>query len=265
MKTAKRKQAEQQMTSGKLVGALSAGLKVLNFLVRAEAPVGVSRVARELGLSPSTCFNLLRTLVHERLVEFNPDKKTYVISFGLLALAKGVFERDQFIKFLRPRLERIASSHRVTVTLWHRVGDERVVLVDRVDAAAAVRVHMSIGQRLPLFVGALGRCFAAFEGMPRDKVRRQFDMLRWESPPDFEDYWQDIQNTRECGYAVDRDNFVRGITIIAAPLLNDAGAPTMAISAIGFSGQFTDDSIAALANDMRSNLVDVRLSNLVDA
>ncbi|MGE3594137.1 MAG: IclR family transcriptional regulator [Dehalococcoidia bacterium] len=236
-----------------------AGLDVLRFLVRVQEPVGVSRVARELGLSPSTCFNLLKTLVHEDLVEFDIERKSYAVSFGLLSLAHGIFERDQFIKFLRPRLERIASSHRVTVTLWQRVGADRVVLVDRVDAVAAVRVHMTIGQRLPLLVGALGRCFAAFDGLPRDKVRRAFDAIRWDSPPDFESYWTDVALTRERGYAIDRDSFVRGITTVAAPLLSDKKVPIMAVSAIGFTGQFTDDSLLALARDLHDCVLDIPL------
>jgi len=243
--------------SGKLVGALIAGLRVLHYLVRAEAPAGVSQVARDLAISPSTCFNLLRTLVHERLVTFDPVKKTYAIGFGLLELTKGMIDRDQFIKFLRPRLERIASAHRVTGTLWRKLGNDRVVLVDRADAASAVRVHMTVGQRLPMFVGALGRCFAAFSGLQREDLRRQFDQLRWEAPPDFEEFWTDVQQTRERGYAIDRDHFVRGITTIAAPILDDGGNPVMAISAIGFTGQFNDSSLKSLADDLVRDARDV--------
>ena len=242
---------EKERGAGKLVGALSAGLRVLHYLVRAENPVGVSQVARDLNLSPSTCFNLLRTLVHERLVDFNQAKKSYTIGFGLLELTKGMTERDEMIRFIRPRLERIASSHRVTGTLWRRLDTERAVLIERADTASAVRVHMTVGQRLPLFIGALGRCFAAFSGMPREELRMQFDKLRWENPPDFETYWSDVLQTKEQGFAVDQDNFVRGITTIAAPILSkDNDTAIMAISAIGFTGQFNEGSIMALAKDI---------------
>jgi DNA-binding IclR family transcriptional regulator len=242
--------AATSLESGKMVGALIAGLRVLHYLVRAEAPVGVSQAARDLDISPSTCFNLLRTLVHERFVVFDPVKKTYSIGFGLLELTKGMIDQDQFIKFLRPKLERIASAHRVTGTLWRKLGNDRVVLVDRADAASAVRVHMTVGQRLPMLVGALGRCFAAHSDLQREDVRRQFDQLRWEVPPDFEEFWADVQEARERGYAIDRDHFVRGITTVAAPILDASGAPVMAISAIGFSGQFNNSSLEALAQDL---------------
>lgn len=234
----------------KLVGALTAGLKVLRYMVRVEGAVGVSQVARELSISPSTCFNLLRTLVHERLLEFDPVKKTYSIGLGLLELTMGMIERDRIIQFLRPRLEQIAAAHRVTTTLWRKLDSERVVLVDRADAAAAVRVHMTVGQRLPMFVGALGRCMAAQSDLGRDELRTRFENLRWERPPEFEDYWQDVQIARERGFAVDQDNFVRGITSIAVPVTDRSGSVVMIISAIGFSGQFTEPSLSALADDL---------------
>ena len=61
----------------KPVGALISGLAVVRYLSTAAAPVGVSRIARDLGLNSSTCFNLLKTLVHERLATFDEATKTY--------------------------------------------------------------------------------------------------------------------------------------------------------------------------------------------
>jgi len=128
---------EQVVPSEKLVGALTAGLKVLRYLAQAESPAGVSQVARDLDINPSTCFNLLRTLVHENLVTFNAKKKTYSAGLGLLELTKGLTERDKLVSFIRPRLEEIAHAHRVTATLWRRISDDRVVLVERADSESA--------------------------------------------------------------------------------------------------------------------------------
>ena len=71
----------------KLVGALVGGISVLRYLSASNSPLGVTQVARDLKINPSTCFNLLRTLVHEGLVVFNPDTKTYQIGLGLVEIA----------------------------------------------------------------------------------------------------------------------------------------------------------------------------------
>ena len=236
--------------SEKKVGALVSGLNVLRYLVKARSPVGVTQVARDVGISPSTCFNLLRTLVQEGLVDFDSETKNYVISYGLLALTEGLYDRDYIVQFLKPQLSRIAIAHRVAATLWRRIGEDRVVLVERADAESAVRIHMTVGQRLPMFIGALGRCMAAFSGLPKDVMRRKFDALRWGDPPEFSDYWDDLEETRSRGYAIDRDNYVRGITTVAAPVLDADGKPILAVSAIGFSGQLSDAALRVLAEDL---------------
>jgi len=145
----------------KLVGALSNGLSVLRYLSKVNGRVGVTRVARDLDIHSSTCFNLLRTLVHERVVSFDTESKTYALALGLVELAKGALEQASYARMVHADLEALVMAHRVTATLWQRVESERVVLVDRAESSAAIRVHMSIGQRLPMFIAALGRCMAA--------------------------------------------------------------------------------------------------------
>lgn len=243
--------------SEKLVGALTAGLRVLRYLARAESAVGVSQVARDLEINPSTCFNLLRTLVHEGLVNFDPRKKVYSVGLGMLELTKGLVEQDKLVQLIRPRLEEIASAHRVTATLWQRMSDDRVVLVERAESGSAIRVHMTIGQRLPIFIAALGRCMAAHSGLGRNELRRHFENLRWESPPDFETYLKEVNMARESGFAVDRDNFVRGVTTVSSPILDSDGHATSAISAVGFTGQFSDESLDTLSKDLRRHASDI--------
>jgi len=234
----------------KLVGALSSGLSVLRYLASTGAPVGVTRIARDLELNASTCFNLLKTLVHEGLITFDDSTKTYSIGIGLVELAKGALEQASFVRLLRPHLEAIASSHPVTATLWQRSREERVVLVDLADNTAAMRVHMSIGQRLPMFIAALGRCMAAYSDLSEEQLRERISSLRWENAPTFEEYCAEVQRVRDIGYAVDHGNYVKGVTTVSTPLLDANNRAIMAISAVGFSAQFSKTSIRQLGEEL---------------
>jgi len=242
--------SDQDQVPEKLVGALTAGLKILRYLVQFDTPAGVSQIARDLSINPSTCFNLLKTLVHERLVAFDDIKKTYSLGLGVLELTKGVTERDRIVRLIHDRLEEIARTHRIMVTLWQRTGDSRMVLVDRVDSESQIRMHMSVGQRLPLFIAALGRCMAAFSGLSRSEVRREFETLRWENAPSFETYWDQVLFAKAHSFAVDRDNFVKGVTTVSSPILNANGEAIMCISAVGLTPQLTDALLNALSADL---------------
>lgn len=236
----------------KLVGALTSGLAVVRYLAASGTPVGVTRVARDLELNSSTCFNLLKTLVHEGLVNFDDATKTYAIGIGLVELAKGALEQASYVRLLRPHLEALATNHRITATLWQRSREERVVLVDLADNTAAMRVHMSIGQRLPMYIAALGRCMAAYSDLSEEQLRERISVLRWENAPSFEDYYAEVRHVRSRGYAVDNGNYVKGVTTVSAPVVDAGERAIMAISAVGFSAQLTKTAIRQLGEDLHT-------------
>jgi len=240
-----------EAASGKLVGAVVSGFKVVRHLARAKGPLGVNQVARETDLNPSTCFNILRTLVHERIVTFDPVRKTYAIGLGFVEIAKGSLEKASFARLARPHLDALAASFSVTMTLWQRTGEDRMVLVERADNDATIRVHMNLGQRLPMLIGAFGRCMAVHDERPEAELRKAFATLRWQDPPSFEVWLAEVRAARNSGYAIDADRYVRGVTTVAAPVFGDEGRPVMAVSAICFSGQFSPVSLAGLAEGVR--------------
>ncbi|WKK19175.1 IclR family transcriptional regulator [Achromobacter insolitus] len=235
----------------KLVGALVGGLRVLRYLSAASSGVGVTRVARDLQLNSSTCYNFLKTLVYEGLVSFDEATKTYSIALGMVELAKGVLEQGSYVRLIHPHLRDIARGHGVTATLWQRTSNERVVLVDRADTDSSVRVHMSVGQRLPMYIAALGRCMAAHSGLDDKELRQRFDNLRWDDKPPFQDYLEGVREAREKGYAVDAGNYVKGVSTVSAAVLDEFGKPAMAVSAVGFSAQFSGDALERLGADLR--------------
>lgn len=234
----------------KLVGALVSGLAVLRYLQKARTGVGVTQVARDLSLTPSTCFNLLRTLVHEGLANFDTNTKTYTISLGVVSLAQGALDRDDHIRVLHPALQRLALKFDVAMNLWKVIGQDRVLLVDRAEPVSTVQISMRIGQRLPMFVGALGRCLAASSNLPRKELRSRFDRIRWARPIDFDTWLAEVEQVRQRGYAVDRGHFARGIITVSVALRDASDAPFLAISAIGISEQIDDDRLNGLAGEM---------------
>jgi len=236
----------------KLVGALSAGLKVLRYLSSASSPVGVTRIAKDLDLNASTCFNLLKTLAHERLITFDEATKTYSIGLGLVELAKGALSKASYAQQMRPHLRELAERHNITTTLWQRTQGDRVVLVDLAESDSPMRIHMSIGQRLPMYIAALGRCMAAYSELSQSELRSKLSQLRWEDGPSFETFMREVDDVRQQGYAVDRGNYVRGVVTVSAPILDNQLQPIMAVSAVGFVTQFSESGLKALGEDLRN-------------
>ena len=227
----------------KEVGAVVAATRILRLLATLRRPAGATEVARTLALNPSTCFNILRTLTAEGLVAFDPVAKAYSPGLGLAELAASALDGVGPVRVVRPHLEALAERFGATMTLWLRTGPDRVVMVDRAEGNAMVRIHMNIGQRLPLLIGALGRCMAAHADLPDEELERRYAAIRADAPPPFATFLEQVKQARQDGYAVDADNFVSGITTVSAAVRDGAGQPVLAISAVDLSARL--DTAAA--------------------
>lgn len=120
-----------------------------------------------------------------------------------------------------------------------------------------VRIHMSIGQRLPLLIGALGRCMAVHAGLAEEERARRYALLRSDALPPFATFLRQVAQARRQGYAVDADHFVSGITTVSAAVRDGAGQPVMTISAVDLSARLgraatrrLGAAIAAAADDV---------------
>ena len=242
---------DTSLKPAKPVNALARGIAILRYLDSHGEPVGVVQIARDLKINTSTCFNLLRTLAHERLAVFDPTTKRYSPGLGVLELARGALKQGGLIRLLHPRLEQIANEHKVTVMLWQLISPNRVMVVDLAEAPTPVRVHFTVGQRLPSLIGALGRCFAAHLGLSKAEIKAMFRELRWQNPPSFEQYWSDVEESRRNGFAVDIGRYNRNFTTIAAPVLATNGRAAMAVSAITFSSDIDRTCLLRLAADLK--------------
>ena len=109
--------------------AISRAAAVLRLLGKSDTPLGVQSIARELGLVPSTCLYVLRALVAEEFVSFDPDTKRYSLEAGVLTLARHWLRRNRFNDLAQPVLDRIGQAFDVTMLGVHIVGLDHIIVV----------------------------------------------------------------------------------------------------------------------------------------
>ncbi|MCR4265270.1 IclR family transcriptional regulator [Nitratireductor sp. ZSWI3] len=234
----------------KYVGAVENAVAILRFLTQDHAASGVARVARETGINVSTTFNILRTLAKEGLISFDPSTKEYRPGIGLLEFSVPLLGTNQ-IDLIRPRLEQLSMKHKALIGLWKVTPLDRIILVDRVVEGSVVRVDMALGSRLPALVGAIGRCVAAAQKIPMRELHRRFGALRWQNPPSFEEYANDVVRAQATGFAFDRANLFQGLDIAASAVLDHEGQARLGISGIAITGQMSEPELDALAHELR--------------
>jgi DNA-binding IclR family transcriptional regulator len=232
--------------------AISRAAAVLRALGRSDTPLGVQAIARELGLVPSTCLYVLRALVAEELVAFEPDTKRYSLDAGVLTLAQPWLRRNRFNELAQPTLDRIAHSCGVTTLGVQVVGLEHIIVVALSQAGQTFQLSTQIGSRFPALISATGRCIAAFGEHSEAELEARFGTLRWDEAPTLAEWKAQVAQTRKQGVAVDAGHYIAGVTVVAAPVWRSRGKLSNAVVAIGIGSAIGKAKLPALQEAVRS-------------
>lgn len=239
------------------VPAVTRAIGILRQLGKADEPVGVNQIARELGLIPSTCLHILRVLVEEGLVSFDPVTKRYAIDVGILPIARNAIQRNGFVSLVESRLTQLSLRFGVTGVATQLSDPNHMVVVALSQAPLPFRLQVDLGSRFPALISATGRCLAAFTGIPEDELRKRFAALNWDQAPSFEEWMAQVAEARSSGFAVDRGNYIGGVTIIAVPFFDHAGRMTHSLVVIGIADKIEAVGIPVVAAEMKQICTEV--------
>jgi DNA-binding IclR family transcriptional regulator len=232
--------------------AISRAAAILRLLGKSDTPLGLQSIARELGLVPSTCLHVLRALVAEEFVSFEPDTKRYSLEAGVLTLARQWLRKNQFTDLAQPAMDRISQRFDVTVLGVHIVGLDHIIVVAVAQSGNNFQLSAQIGSRFPALISATGRCIAAFGDHPPEELEARFRGLRWDEPPTFDEWQEQIEETRARGFAVDAGNYISGVTVVAAPVWKTRANLSHALVAIGIGGARRQSGLPALQEALLS-------------
>lgn len=213
--------------------AISRAIAILRLLSRSPVPLGVQAIAKELKLVPSTCLHVLRALVTEDFVAFNPATKQYTLDAGVLTLAQHWLEQNTFNSLVQPVLNRMSREFNVTMVGLRIASLEQSIVVAVAQWDLNLRLTTQVGSVFPAFSGATGRCLAAYGDWSTEELKAHFDALSWDNPPSFEEWLAQVQRTREQGFAIDKGSYISGVTVVLAPVWESPSELSHALIAFG--------------------------------
>jgi DNA-binding IclR family transcriptional regulator len=181
-----------------------------------DAPRGVTAVGKALDLPKSSAHRLLSTLTRRGLLE-RDERGQYCPGVGLIALGLGVLEREPVVAVARPVMESEAKRLGDTVFLTAaRAG--AVVVLDKAEGTAFLRAAPRIGSSVPLHATAVGKLYLTYapEAVTLgDDPLEAFTPATRTSPALLA---AELERVRRQGYAENRDEWIPGLSAIAAPV-----------------------------------------------
>ncbi|GAA3774076.1 IclR family transcriptional regulator [Microbacterium kribbense] len=137
------------------VHAVSHAVALLRMIAAAPTPLTLSALARKAGLSKPSTYNLLTTLVQQRLVVRGTDRR-YAADWGLFELGSRVAEAAALRRAVGASLDALAADGAVLLSV---LDHESVLYVQRFQTSDAFEMVANVGRRSPLHTTASGKVF----------------------------------------------------------------------------------------------------------
>lgn len=232
------------------VPAVSRAVAIMRLLGRSPNPMGVKAIAQSLDMVTSTCLHIVRVLVEEGLLKVDDSTKRYSLGSGLLSLARSAMQSNTFPAIVQPVLDRMAAKWGCTAIASEISDLDHMVVVALSKSHAPFRLHVDVGSRFPTLISATGRLAAAFSRSPWPKIEQRFHALRWESPPDFASWRAEVELARVQRYSIDVDNYISGVTLIAAAVFDAKNRISHSLVAAGMTGDKDENWAEQVAQDL---------------
>jgi IclR family transcriptional regulator, KDG regulon repressor len=204
--------------------------RLLKEFSRTDRELGVSELARRLGLATSTVHRLLATLTAERLLERAPGG--YRLGLALYDLGAVVAPHQDLHEAALPVMATLRHSTGETVQL--AVLDRlESVYIERLESPHTVRIFSRVGTRLPAATTSTGKALlAALPGPELDRRLAGWSPVR-HTPFTIMDEATLRDRLREIagrGWAENREESRIGVVSVGAPVRGADGSVVAALS-----------------------------------
>jgi DNA-binding IclR family transcriptional regulator len=226
------------------VPALQRAHDIMRYLLASPKPVGISELARRLSMSKSTVHGLVHTLDNLGLLENVGDNgRGFRPAGDMLDLWRQALLSGAFRRAAAPYLADFSKNHDLTAMAGCYLAG-RVLVVEAV-VAPGLGLRAYAGLELPVWAGALGKVLLA--SLPPEQSKPMIPRLAARSPLSRPVYEEEVQAARRIGAAVDRDEYIPGVSALAAAL-PQAGllAPVRAVWTVGLSPSLNQERMSEL-------------------
>jgi len=216
------------------LSSVTTAIHLLKTFTEEDDELGISELAKRLGVAKSTVHRLAGTMLEEGLLQQNPENGRYRLGVGLFSLGSLVRARLDVTSESKMILNdlREKTQENVRLAVLER---QSVVFLHDFESPQTLRLRSGTGQLKPAFCTAEGICllsglrepqlveFLLHERLPRTaKTLTEEDDLRAR-----------VRKAKRQGYALEDEECDEGTRCIAAPIYNGDGR---IVAAVGIAG-----------------------------
>lgn len=227
-------------------------LSVLTVISEAQQPLAFSDIVKKCDLNKSTVHRLLAICTEEKMVRYDPQKKTYFLGTRIFDLVKNAYSGFDIQAIALDEMVGLFERYGANVTLGIPSGME-VVYLRILEASYTLGVVQRPGMREPIHCSASGKALMAFQ--PEQVITSRlndyaFTKFTARSVTNTSDFLAALSTVRREGYARnDREEYEHFVGI-SAPIFNHLGDAIAVLNIWSVYPQHTIKDLDAWSGDL---------------
>jgi len=215
------------------LGATARSFAILEHVASARTPVDVLDIIASLKLPKATAYRLVDWFVTQGYLAREPGRRRLIVGPKLANLAFGALYSSMRHDTPHVVLQRLVHTLNETCNIGTLLNGE-VVYLDRVEADHwPLRLHYTIGSRVPLHCSAIGKLFLALAASPRRRrLLQSLDLRRFTDTTitDGARLDSELRQIRKEQVSFDREEYLVGVVCMAVPVIGKNGEMLAALA-----------------------------------
>ena len=220
-------------------------LQIIEFFAQANSDVGIADISNFLGINKNAVSRVLEALTEGNWIYMSDAvSKKYRLTMRPFSLMSASVRADETVKIAEPILSKIHKQLGDSIYFGVRK-DNKVLYLLHYDSVSDVRISGRVGGEYPLHCSAPGKVLLANESPA--EVEAYFSAATEKRTANTiqtaVEFYEECQKIKKTGYAIDNEEFGKGIICIACPVYNSSGE---VVATIGLSSLTIYDDINSL-------------------
>jgi IclR family acetate operon transcriptional repressor len=232
---------------------------ILDALAEDGGEFALAEVVAKVRLNKSTVYRLLACLRCGGYVERDPQTTKYRLGPRLIQLGTAALANRDLCQIARPFLQQLVVETGETAHLGV-LRDGRVVSVANVEGPRTLRIPSTVGRVTPAHCSSQGKAILAFSPEEDLWTLIEQNTLRAYTKKTIitrAALKENLRRVRECGFALDDEEYEEGLRCVGAPVRDHTGAVIAAISIAGAAVRLDAHGIPALARSVMGAAADL--------
>lgn len=227
------------------IQSVKRALGILSLFDHDSTNLTFTEILQETDLPKTTAFRMLNTLVESDFLRYDNSTNKYTLGSQIIYLGCVAMGATKLVNVALPIMENLRDITGQTITLYIRKGKEKVC-IQRVESIEDIRLTVTVGRYLPIYVGASG--LVLLSGVDEEQLDKFINSL--EIIPltpctivDKTRLKEAITNVKIKGYCISRNERQMGAAGIGAPIFDQFNRVIASLNISGLAEKFEENKI----------------------